>query len=89
MCEQRDPKGLYVLARQGKIKGFTGIDDPYEHPEKPEITLEVSRALAALKFVCGPGSNRGSDGGRRHALSTSLACVPGVPLTQSDPGVAV
>ena len=51
VCEQRDPKGLYALARSGKIKGFTGIDDPYEHPEKPEITLEVSLALPVLTQV--------------------------------------
>ena len=41
VCEQRDPKGLYVKARAGLIKGFTGIDDPYEAPENPEITIEV------------------------------------------------
>ncbi len=41
MCEERDPKGLYKLARQGKIKCFTGIDDPYEVPENPEITLDA------------------------------------------------
>ena len=34
VCEQRDPKGLYVKARQGILKGFTGIDDPYEPPLK-------------------------------------------------------
>ena len=39
-CEGRDPKGLYKKARAGEIKGFTGIDDPYEAPEKPEITLD-------------------------------------------------
>ena len=39
-CEARDPKGLYKKARAGEIKGFTGIDDPYEAPEKPEITLD-------------------------------------------------
>ena len=39
ICERRDPKGLYKKARAGEIKGFTGIDDPYEAPEKPEITL--------------------------------------------------
>lgn len=38
-CEKRDPKGLYKKARAGEIKGFTGIDDPYEEPLKPEITL--------------------------------------------------
>lgn len=39
-CEKRDPKGLYKKARAGLIKGFTGIDDPYEAPEKPEIVLD-------------------------------------------------
>nr|GLL36499.1 adenylyl-sulfate kinase 3 isoform X2 [Ipomoea trifida] len=40
VCEGRDPKGLYKLARAGKIKGFTGIDDPYEAPLKCEIELQ-------------------------------------------------
>ncbi|XP_059448781.1 adenylyl-sulfate kinase 3 [Corylus avellana] len=40
VCEARDPKGLYKLARAGKIKGFTGIDDPYEPPLNCEIVLE-------------------------------------------------
>jgi len=40
-CEKRDIKGLYVKARQGEIKGFTGIDDPYEKPINPEITLDT------------------------------------------------
>ncbi|CAN8272157.1 unnamed protein product [Cochlearia groenlandica] len=39
VCEARDPKGLYKLARAGKIKGFTGIDDPYEAPLNCEIAL--------------------------------------------------
>ena len=39
ICESRDPKGLYRKARAGEIKGFTGIDDPYEAPETPEIHL--------------------------------------------------
>ncbi|MEH7073311.1 adenylyl-sulfate kinase [Neobacillus drentensis] len=38
-CERRDPKQLYAKARRGEIKDFTGIDSPYEAPEKPEITL--------------------------------------------------
>lgn len=41
-CEQRDPKGLYKKARAGQIKGFTGIDDPYEPPLKPELTLDAT-----------------------------------------------
>ncbi len=41
-CEARDPKGLYKKARAGQLKGFTGIDDPYEPPEKAEITLDAT-----------------------------------------------
>lgn len=40
LCEARDSKGLYKLARAGKIKGFTGIDDPYEAPLKCEIEIQ-------------------------------------------------
>ena len=39
ICEARDPKGLYQKARAGQLPGFTGIDDPYEPPERPEIVL--------------------------------------------------
>jgi adenylyl-sulfate kinase len=38
-CERRDPKGLWARARAGEIKGFTGVDDPYEPPASPELTL--------------------------------------------------
>ena len=41
VCEQRDVKGLYAKARAGEIKGFTGIDDPYEAPRDPEIRLDT------------------------------------------------
>jgi adenylylsulfate kinase len=41
VCEARDPKGLYQKARSGQIQGFTGIDDPYEPPENPELVLEA------------------------------------------------
>jgi len=41
VCEERDTKGLYAKARRGEIKGFTGIDDPYEAPANPEITLDT------------------------------------------------
>ena len=40
ICEERDSKGMYAKARRGEITGFTGIDDPYENPENPEITLD-------------------------------------------------
>lgn len=41
-CERRDPKGLYALAREGKLKGFTGIDDPYEVPEAPDLAIDTT-----------------------------------------------
>ena len=41
VCEERDIKGLYAKARRGEIKGFTGIDDPYEAPQHPEIHVET------------------------------------------------
>ncbi len=42
ICEKRDVKGLYAKARKGMIKGFTGIDDPYENPKNPELTIDTS-----------------------------------------------
>jgi sulfate adenylyltransferase len=42
VCESRDRKGLYAKARAGLIKGFTGIDDPYEPPEAPEVTIDTT-----------------------------------------------
>jgi sulfate adenylyltransferase len=46
VCEQRDVKGMYAKARRGEIKGFTGIDDPYEPPHHAEITLDTVSADA-------------------------------------------
>ena len=54
VCEKRDRKGLYAMARAGKIKGMTGIDDPYEEPENAEIvidTAELSADLAAHRIL--------------------------------------
>lgn len=57
VCRQRDVKGLYKLVDEGKIKNFTGVDDPYEEPEQPELVIEsatetpeesVTRILARL-----------------------------------------
>ncbi len=53
-CEQRDPKGLYKKARAGQLKNFTGIDDPYEAPTKPELTLDATNTSpqdAALQLI--------------------------------------
>ena len=46
VCESRDTKGMYAKARRGEIHGFTGIDDPYDPPASPEITLETTNATA-------------------------------------------
>ena len=43
VCESRDPKGLYQKARAGEIKGFTGIDAPYEPPEHPELVINAAQ----------------------------------------------
>jgi adenylyl-sulfate kinase len=40
-CEERDPKGLYKRARAGEIKNFTGISDPYEAPENPDLAIDT------------------------------------------------
>ena len=40
-CESRDVKGLYKLARTGKIKNYTGIDSPYEAPDNPELVIDT------------------------------------------------
>ena len=48
ICESRDPKGLYKKARAGEIKGFTGIDAPYEAPLKPEVHLAGERPVEEL-----------------------------------------
>jgi len=48
ICEQRDPKGLYKKARAGEIKGFTGIDDPYEPPLAPELVLQTADKTAEM-----------------------------------------
>ena len=42
VCEKRDRKGMYAKARAGLIKGFTGIDDPYEVPESPEVSVDTT-----------------------------------------------
>jgi len=61
VCEQRDRKGLYAKARAGLIKEFTGIDDPYETPEEPEVTIDTTQitadegANAMLRYLRGEG----------------------------------
>ncbi|MDA2923917.1 adenylyl-sulfate kinase, partial [Acidobacteria bacterium AH-259-L09] len=65
ICEQRDIKGLYARARRGELKGFTGIDDPYEAPEHPELRLDggfqtaEENARLILQYVAREGFIRG------------------------------
>ena len=67
VCESRDSKGMYARARAGEITGFTGIDDPYEEPLNPEITLETvkdspeSNARKILDYVSKSGFVRSPD----------------------------
>lgn len=49
-CERRDPKGLYKKAREGSIRNFTGVDDPYEAPAAPDLTFDT-RAVSADEAV--------------------------------------
>ena len=42
LCEERDPKGLYKKARAGEIPNFTGVSDPYEAPENPELVIKTA-----------------------------------------------
>ncbi|XP_057806792.1 adenylyl-sulfate kinase 3-like isoform X5 [Salvia miltiorrhiza] len=51
VCETRDPKGLYKLARAGKIKGFTGVDDPYEPPLNSEVSFSSMQCRLILAFT--------------------------------------
>jgi len=71
VAEKRDVKGLYKKARAGEIKGFTGIDDPYEAPENPEIVIEtdnesveestnkIIRTLELMQYI--PGAEAGAE----------------------------
>ena len=65
VCEARDPKGLYKKARAGEIKGFTGIDDPYERPKTPELILNSADKSAevladeVIAYLTAAGKMRG------------------------------
>src|SRR5438067_10467027 len=60
-CESRDPKGLYKKARAGQLKGFTGIDDPYEPPTAAEVTIDATNTSPqqAAELLVGELTRRG------------------------------
>jgi bifunctional enzyme CysN/CysC len=51
LCEQRDPKGLYARARRGELPGMTGVDDPYEPPDQPDVALSPGPVDALVQDV--------------------------------------
>jgi adenylylsulfate kinase len=82
LAQNRDPKGLYKKAIAGEIKGFTGVDDPYEVPEHPELVVDtmvqepveslqsVLDKLAALGYIQDPGMM--AEGPKQHSGLTDL-----------------
>lgn len=87
VCETRDIKGMYAKARRGEIKDFTGIDDPYEPPLNPEITLDtvtqtpeqnahrILQELIRLGFVQAPAAPASSSTSYQAAVAPELAVV--------------
>jgi sulfate adenylyltransferase len=67
VCESRDVKGMYARARRGEISGFTGIDDPYQAPFHPELTLDTvthsaeENARIILDYLKGQGFVRSDE----------------------------
>jgi sulfate adenylyltransferase len=78
-CERRDAKGMYAMARRGEITGWTGIDDPYEPPQHPEIVLDTvaqsaeDNARSIIAYLEADGFVRG------HAVSRTALDVRGSP----------
>ena len=78
VCQQRDTKGLYAKARRGEITGFTGLDDPYEQPLNPEITIYTSsrtakeNATTILEYLIRNGFVRTEPGGGQNHKMASL-----------------
>lgn len=68
VCEERDPKGLYARARAGEIRDMTGIDDPYEAPLEPDLTIDGEKdpipdaVKRIVHEISVPDVNRGRDG---------------------------
>ena len=79
VCEQRDAKGMYAKARRGEITGFTGIDDPYEPPTAPEITLDTvaqtpeANAQRILAYLIQRGFVRADTGSKLFNEGSGLA----------------
>lgn len=92
VCEARDVKGMYAQARRGAIRGFTGIDDPYEPPEDPALVLDTvgrgvdENARAILGWLCergfvagGPAGAAVDETGGGAASADTARVSPGMP----------
>ena len=88
-CEERDVKGMYAKARRGEIKGFTGIDDPYESPRHAEITLDTvshspeENARAILDYLIARGFVRTPDQAADPAREGVGIKQPATPKTET------
>lgn len=91
VCEQRDPKGMYARARRGEIKGFTGVDDPYEVPLRPEIILStVGRRVeenvwTIMDFLAENGFLYGENGRGVKDFAQWAAGVPSAERKSDEP----
>jgi sulfate adenylyltransferase len=91
-CERRDAKGMYAKARRGEISGWTGIDDPYEAPQQPEVVLETLRnsaetnARRILEYLVEAGfvRRRGLSDVDARAPLASDADMPSKPASNAD-----
>ncbi len=77
VCEQRDRKGLYALARAGKIKEFTGISDPYEVPENAEMVIDTPTFRRTSRRIASSSNSRAWDS----SASSPFLPAPGIELT--------
>ena len=73
VSEQRDVKGMFARARRGEIQGFTGVDDPYEPPPRPELTLDTVSCTVA------------ENAGRIQGYLQARGRLPGGPATPGTP----
>lgn len=91
VCEGRDPKGLYRKARAGELKGFTGIDDPYEAPTSPELRLDGEQPPDALadQVIAYLVSVRAMPSSPDVADSSICSGQTDVPAAESHPAACV
>ena len=94
VCERRDTKGMYAKAREGKLKGFTGVDDPYEAPVGPELVLTTTdsspeeNAQKVLQYLIERGFVLDGASASETRSGASEDAAPAAPAARSQPVVA-